>query len=256
MLGINKTYKINIVGNGRSGTNWIGRILASSKEIEATIEKDPVFEWSKRVALNEEKKQDYYNKIVWYYRWYKIKSYPNHYLDKSHTNLWIAKDLLQSFSDILFIAMVRNPYATVSSMLKHEGVLSWHKNWKKYPIPNKFLGITKNVEKKYDNISMAKKCSLRWKSHYKKVKKLNSESKKFMVVKYENLVTSTKKTIKNIEDFLELNEEIRGVEPNYKSLDKWINKLNRKQIKDIYEVTDVNPKSVSTFRKTLSEDFE
>jgi hypothetical protein len=69
----------------------------------------------------------------------------NFYLDKSHPNIWIADKIKEEFPEAKFVGIERNPFATVSSMLKHRGVMKWHRDWKSFPVPNRFLGIDGNI---------------------------------------------------------------------------------------------------------------
>ena len=46
-------------------------------------------------------------------------------------------------------------------MLLHEGVMKWIYNWKKYPVPNEFLGITSQNKNIYESLPIESKCTLR-----------------------------------------------------------------------------------------------
>ncbi len=131
--------KIFVLGTGKSGTHWLGNILNSSSEIKVNIEKKPIFVWVTQSALNKNKRRIFLPMIILYYNiipfFYKINL-----ADKSHPNLWLVDFLYKYVPNSYFIGIIRNPYATVSSMLLHEGVMKWIYNWKKYPIPNEFLG--------------------------------------------------------------------------------------------------------------------
>ena len=65
--------------------------------------------------------------------------------------------------------MERNPYATISSMLEHKGILVWQKNYKDFPLPNNFLGIKEEMISEYENLPVESQCALRWKSHIDKI---------------------------------------------------------------------------------------
>ncbi len=246
LLGKSLSKKIFIVGTGRSGTHWLGYILKHHPEIRATIEKNPGFRWSKEMALNHNKRNKNYSKMVWYYWWQHLCSVPRHYVDKSHPNLWITEKLNKTFEDALFLGIQRNPYATVSSMLNHEGVKKWHKKWKKFPIPNEFLGIKNGEKEKYENYSLTMKCAMRWKSHKIKMEEENKRLKNMLVVRHENLVTKTEGTAEKIKEFIGLEKDLEVEKVDYKTLDKWRKRLSKKDILDIEKVTGIHKSSVAT----------
>lgn len=167
--------KIFIVGTGRSGTHLVGYILGSHPDVRATIEVNPGFRWVTEMAINPSTREKHYWKLVWYYRWQHFRSVPNHYVDKSHPNLWIAHRLAETFPKALFLGIQRNPYATVASMINHEGVRKWHERWLEFPIPNRFLGIAESDVAEYEQRSLATKCAMRWKAHHDRLRVLNRE---------------------------------------------------------------------------------
>ncbi len=239
--------KILIIGTGRSGTHWLGYILGRHSEIRATIEVNPGFHWVTKMALDPSTRDQYYGKLTWYYRWQHLKSVPKHYLDKSHPNLWIADRLAETFDDVLFLGIQRNPYATVASMLNHQGVQKWHKKWKNFPLPNKFLGINKEDTNKYDNMSMTKKCAKRWKAHHDEMKKIKSKLKeKVMVINHENLIVDTRNTLDRIKNFIGLTSKLKVKNVNQRTLTKWKDRLADEDLKDIYDVTGIQSVDVVT----------
>src|SRR5262245_13442039 len=116
-----KRRPVFVVGTGRSGTHWLAYILQRHPEIRMTIEKEPMFGWSTRIALNPELSDRLLWKLILFYRIQFWISAPRHYLDKSHPNIWIAEDLARAFPDALFLGILRDPYGTVASMLRHKG---------------------------------------------------------------------------------------------------------------------------------------
>lgn len=94
------------------------------------------------------------------------KAYHRIYVDKSHPAIWFAKELKEKFPDSLFIAIVRNPYAVIASMMKHGGVRWWVEHWKDYPIPNNFLGISFDNLKDYEKMDIVERFAMRYKSHF------------------------------------------------------------------------------------------
>lgn len=228
---------IFILGTGRSGTHWLGYILENHPLIKATIEKKSIFRLVVKIALDSSKKEKLYPKLIKKYK-NQLDKYPNfHYLDKSHPNIWIAQDLLKTFPNAKFVGIIRNPYATISSMFLHKGVMSWIKNWNRYPIPNKFLGITEENSKFYDDFSLTKKCMLRWISHYNQMKFLQSHlNSSILVLSYEDLITIGYEPLKKIEKFLDLEIPLTIKKVKQESLNKWKKNLTDVQINEITEM--------------------
>lgn len=119
--------KVFILGTGRSGTHWLGYILESHPDCVATIETRGIFRRVTRMALDPTLRPRLLPGLLRRYRLRHALAVPSHYVDKSHPNLWLAEALADAFDDALFVGIVRNPYATVASMLRHEGVLEWHR---------------------------------------------------------------------------------------------------------------------------------
>lgn len=173
-FGILKTRPVFVIGSGRSGTHWVGYSLGNHPEVHATIEVEPMFGWSSSMALNPALENQLLGKLVRAYKWQLLKSIPRLYLDKTHPNIWIAEKLKKAFPQALFAGIERNPYPTVASMLKHKGVLAWHKRWREFPIPNRFLGISLETAQVYDDIPLASKSAMRWVAHHDRMNVLKS----------------------------------------------------------------------------------
>lgn len=247
LAGVLASQKIMIVGTGRSGTHWLARILGRHPKIRATIEVDPGFKWATEMAVDPSTKRRHYSKLVWFYRAQHLWSVPRHYVDKSHTNLWNAEELTETFSDILFLGIQRNPYATVASMLNHEGVQKWYRQWKDYPVPNEFLGIERSDVEHYEQLSMAVKCAKRWKAHYEEMKKCNEElGRLMMVADYERLVGKSQSVLREIEEFIGLEVPLSVGNVEYNALDKWKSRCSMNELRDIAEVTGIEPDEVAT----------
>jgi hypothetical protein len=234
--------KILIIGTGRSGTHWLGYILGRHPDIRSTIEVSPGFNWVTQMALDPSTRDQYYSKLVWYYRWQHLKSGTKHYLDKSHPNLWIADRLAETFDDALFLGIQRNPYATVASMLNHKGVKKWHKNWRSFPLPNKFLGISEDDISTYNEKSMVEKCAKRWKSHNKRMQKMDIKiGSRMIVINHEDLILNTESTLSRIENFIGLQDKLKVKKIDYTTINKWEDELTSGDIKEINRVTGKMP---------------
>ena len=127
LFGSSPTRPVFVIGTGRSGTHWLGYSLGNHPEVRATVEMKPMFGLSTRMALDASLESQLFGKLKRAYQWQLLRSAPRLYLDKSHPNIWIAEKLKDAFPKSQFVAIERNPYATVASMMKHKGVSAWHK---------------------------------------------------------------------------------------------------------------------------------
>lgn len=234
LSGSGESKKIFILGTGRSGTHWIGYTLGAHPEVRATVEARPAFGWSVQMALDPSQRDRLYPRIVQYYKLQHWLSAPKHYLDKSHTNIWIADRLAETFDDALFVAIKRNPYATVASMLRHVGVLEWHNTWREYPVPNPFLGIEAGAEDAYEQTPLAAQCAMRWVTHAERLDELGSLlGDKLMAIEYEDLFTNTEPVLDALSGFVGLDEPIPIPTIKAKSMDKWKRQLSDEEKEQI-----------------------
>jgi len=233
---------IFIVGNGRSGTHWLARTLKSHPNIRATIEYKPIFSIVTKMALDPPSQNRLYWKLVLRYMWEILKSYPNHYLDKSHPNIWLAERLKRTFSGALFVGIERDPYATIASMILHDGVNTLHKRWREFPIPNKFLGIDKENKDIYDNLPIAKNFALSWLSHHDRMNELRSVlGTSLKVINYEHFAKEPQKIIEDLRKFLGLPTPLEIPKVKQESLNKWENQLSSEQIRQITKIVGFIP---------------
>lgn len=238
----NKRLMVFVIGTGRSGTHWIGYILRNHPDIHVSIEKGDIFYKVTNMALNPSIKPELFPKVVKLYKEEYKKAEPKHYVDKSHPNIWLVEDLIETFPDVLFIGIKRDPYATVSSMLLHSGVRSWYKKWDSFPLPNHFLGITNQNIEKYMKLPLASKCALRWVSHMKRMEELETKlGSKLLVLSYEKLILDTEAEMKRLEEFLQLSTPIPMPKVKKESLNKWREKLSAKEIKNIKQIVGQEP---------------
>ena len=231
-----------VIGTGRSGTHWLGYSLGDHPEVQATIEVHPMFMLSTRMALNPSLEDELFGKLVRVYCRQIFRSAPKLYLDKSHPNIWIAEKLLRAFPRALFVAIERNPYATVSSMMKHEAVSAWHKRWREFPIPNRFLGITEEIAKTYDSIPFPSQCAIRWVAHRDRIRQLRGIlGDQLLVISYETFAHETRRIIQELQEFLGLAAPIPIPNVRTESLDKWKAHLTDQQVHEIRDVVGFGP---------------
>ncbi len=226
--------KIFVLGTGRSGTHWLGYILAAHPDVKATIEKPGLFHNVTTAAIDQQKRKKLVRKIVRQYRWEHAKVAPKYYLDKSHPNLWLAEDLMHSFDDAVFVCIVRSPYAVTASSFKHANVNKRFKTWRSYPVPNELLGIHEDNVSEYADLSLAGRSAVRWAAHCKRIYELQkAHPDRVAVVNYEKLITDHKTQLPKLKKVIGLSRNIPSPTIRKESLDKWKNELSDEDIKDI-----------------------
>ena len=230
--------KIFIIGCGRSGTHWLGYILSGHPDIRVTIEKKAVFARVTAMALDNSKIRRHLKPLIRRYRLEHALVSPRHYADKSHPNIWFVEELASVFHRAFFVGIQRGPYGTVSSMLKHKGVLSWYDRWEKFPVPNRFLGITPANIEAYRKLSLAGKCAMRWVSHAERMKEIKENfPERAHIIQYEKLILETQEELCRLQEFLGLSAPIPVPEVKAGSLDKWRSGLTAEDCADIERVT-------------------
>lgn len=231
-----------VIGTGRSGTHWLGYSLANHPEVRSTVEEEPMFGLSKKIALNPPLEDELFDKLVKAYRKQLDKTRKPVYLDKSHPNIWIAERLKAAFPDALFVAIERNPYATVASMMKHRAVSAWHARWREFPLPNRFLGISTEDAKHYDELPLPSQCAKRWVAHHERLNLLRERlGSALFQVSYETFANSPESVIQDLQRFLRLENPLPLPDVKSESLDKWKTQLTAEQIKQIENIVGFPP---------------
>lgn len=227
-----------VVGSGRSGTHLVGHILESFPAIRITIERPPMFQWATAMALDPRRKPELLPRLVERYREEARASSPRMYADKSHPNLWLVPELAEAFPDARFIGVVRDPFATVASMLKHDGVLEWLRRWREFPVPNSFLGITGEISTTYDELSLPTRCALRWRAHRDRLDRLRPAlgPERLHVVEYERLVLAPDETIGALAGFLGLPAPAEPPRIRRDGLERWRDELSAEALGDVARV--------------------
>jgi len=242
IVGRSHTKPVFVIGTGRSGTHWLGYSLEAHPEIYATIEAQPMFDLSTRIALNETLESRLLVKLLAVYKFQLLKAAPRIYMDKTHPNIWIAEKLHRAFPHARFLGIERNPYATVASMMKHGGVSAWHRRWREFPVPNRFLGITEEIAPLYDDLPFASQCAMRWQAHHNKLNELKGTlGPALLTVSYEEFAHNPKEVTEGIQHFLGLRAPIPVPEVKVDSLDKWRDALSDSDVANIERVVGFPP---------------
>lgn len=229
-----RSRKIFVLGTGRSGTHWLGHILAGHPEMHVDFEKAPIFPWVTEVALDPGAKPRLLPRILRQYRAEHALASPRHYVDKTHPTIWIAEELAEAFPEALFVGIRRSPYGTVASMLQHDGVMSWIHDWRRYPLPNAFLGIGEGEAERYESLSLAARCALRWRSHSERLDAVGRRlGERCLALDYESLQDDTERQLARLTGFLGLADPIPLPEIRRASRDRWRQELSAQQIAEI-----------------------
>jgi len=225
---------IFVVGTGRSGTHWLGHILESHPALKVTVERQPMFGWSKSMALNATLEAELMPRLVERYRLAQAASLPLRYADKSHPNLWFTSTLAQHFPGARFIGVQRGVHAVVASMLRHSGVLRSIEHWQTFPVPNRFLGITSDNRLAYKNLSVVERCTLRWLAHRDELLRLKQQHPgDFLLLDYELLMQDTTQQLIVLQEFLGEDQPFPETAVKTTSLNKWRDQLSERQIAQI-----------------------
>lgn len=222
-----------IVGCGRSGTNWLANIIDQHPDVFATIEHPDIFPVVTECALDPTDKREKLKPVFDLYR--KHASENKIYLDKSHPNLWHIDLIREEFPGAKFIGIQRDVYGVVSSMMQHEGCLQWVKNWKDYPLPNRFLGVTEETAEDYDKMSLMERCVWRWCSH-KDIIDESSLWRDSHLVEYDVITMSHNYAMNAIRRFM--GTDIPNGTPNKTCLTKCYDTLDAKTGLKIVEACD------------------
>lgn len=224
-----------VIGTGRSGTHLIGRTIGSSPKVDAHIESTDFFKKFTHLAVNYENSNTSgeFHKLLESYQKFLNKSSKKIILEKTHPNIWFAESIQNAMENAYFIGIKRDPYATVSSMLKHKGVLQWYEALDQTK-PNKSLGITAQNKAIFKDLPLESKCALRWKSHTEELIRLKSLlGDRYLLIDYESFYEPNLTFLDEFNTMIheDLEFEVEPLKPD--SLEKWKKSLSSQQIENI-----------------------
>lgn len=223
-----------IMGTGRSGTHWLGEILASHPEVQANIEQPPIFEWVTEMAVSPDSESLLFPRATALYATLSYFAAPRIFVDKSHPSIWIAEKLQQSFPSGKFLGIIRDVYPTVASMLQHNEVRYWVENWKKFPVPNRFLGVTTENCAKYEILPTPAKCAVRWLAHKNQLERLQKNlGSQMLFLRYEDMQGDLASSLFLLEKFLGLKTGFSAQRIKSESMDKWKKVLSSEDVASI-----------------------
>ena len=232
------SHKVFILGMGRSGTHFLARALGQHEGIAVNIEDRVIFPAIVSAGLYPRRERFLLPAIELGLRIRHAQVAPAHLVDKSHPALWLAEALARRLPSSRFIGLVRSPYATVASALRHKGVSGWHDNWRDYPIPNRFLGISEDVASEYDSLTRVEQLALRWRAHTDELRRLEGLfGARMLLMKYESLVLRPEDELERVARFLQLSTPIPSPAPNLASLDRWKRELDTEAVSAVARLT-------------------
>lgn len=226
-----------VIGSGRSGTHLIGRIIGSHPDVHAYIEEDKFFPLVTKIATNPRYRRKIPKLLKVYKRDFNKVTAP-FILEKSHPNIWLVEELMEAFSNSLFVGIYRDVYSTTSSMLLHEGVSSWFEKLPNDQI-NNFLGITEKNLSLYKDLTIEEKCAMRWLSHKNRLLALEREfPTRVKVFNYNELLENQQAQLADLSQFLNITNRFKPEEFNLESLTKWKENLTVAQIEHIDRILE------------------
>ena len=231
--------KVFITGCGRSGTHWLARTFNNHPKFFTTIEKKPIILFARMLASDKSRCDELLPKIYKEYE-QELKTHPNkHYLDKSQQIIWFIHYIVKRYPDALFLGIQREPYAAISSMLVHGGIPRTLNTWNKFPVPNRYFGISKSISKDYDQLSTVERCALYWLTHKLRLRIVkNTFMDKVKIIQYEKFATDTKKTLSEITTFIGLDKQLCSEDVTIESLTKWKSSMCVSDVNKIKGIVD------------------
>jgi hypothetical protein len=203
-----------VIGNGRTGTNWLGSILLSHSNVTGANERQPEFSLVTNLALripllDSKQYSQQLNKVINQYRSRsestRTQTRMLYHSDKSHPSIWFAQDLLRNFPGAKFLGIERCVYPTVASCVRHHGVSAWFRHQDLLSTPNAFLGITQSNLQMFPVFPLHVQCALRWASHQQQYQHLVPTLRdSFFLTDYRQLALHQTEELQRLQDFLGL----------------------------------------------------
>jgi hypothetical protein len=226
---------IFIIGCARSGTTWLGQILAQSETLRVTIEDPIIFPLVDEAVLYVHRRPELVQRLVSLYRAQIALAGASIYVDKSHQNIWLVELLDLAFPCARYVAIERMPYATIASMMRHPGACHHFIHWHNYPLPNRHLGIEQSHASGYDALPLSIKCALRWRSHHERLVELHELlGDRLQVIRYQRLVEDTETELNRLAAFV--GAPLPAITAQRAPLEKWRKVLSKPQQARIDEV--------------------
>jgi len=201
-----------LVGNGRSGTCFIGNSLNNHPQLACAIEDSLVFYPSLLLAMDQDLQND--SRFVRHFKaCYDALTarYKGHvYIDKCHQHALNIDFLKKLYPEAKFLHVIRDGRDVVLSMLEHKMIKSFFSerfvNINSH-FPSKWYGIeSKEHYLKWREMSLSCKCAMRWVSWVKTASESLRKAKpdNNITIKYEDLLDQPRNYSDFICDFFEV----------------------------------------------------
>ena len=210
---------IFVVGSGRCGSCWSGRILDGHPEIRCTIEKAPQFHIAATLALWPSRLPELWPELLEAYA-SELRTHPElHYADKTHPLIWQWERLSNEYPEAWFWVMRRGAERTVSSMLKHGAIRErFERSWSTAEFPSRSLGVGPGREKEYSGMHLIERAAWKWAAHNCECERLLRLHPRSFEVRYEELVQNGDALLESVRQKLGLREPFPNHGPRSTSL--------------------------------------
>jgi len=222
---------IFVVGSGRCGSCWLGRILDSHPEIRCTIEEPPQFQIAASLALWPSYMPSMWSQLLEAYE-RELKVQPDlHYADKSHPLLWQWERLVRHYPGCWFLVLRRGAERTVASMMKHGSIRErFQSTWTSAEVPCQTLGIGPGKQGEYGRMCLEERAALRWVAHDVEAQRLLNSYPNSVEVCYERLVKNGSEVLGCVQERLGLAQPFPDHRPHSRSLGPVLRPFQREKM--------------------------
>jgi hypothetical protein len=209
---------IAIASCGRSGTKWLVRELGRSAAISTSGEVKPLFHWILAYCHGMRHAwryvRDGYRELA------AAHDTPLH-LNKCSPVLWLADRLLQELPSMRFLALVRDPYAVVSSSLGHDGIRARLQNAPSDGWPNLAVGVRGPPDlAAMTRLGLAGRAAWKWCAVRREQERLaDLHPDRVRIVRFEDAILAPETTAAALSDWLGV--KIPPPMGNPDVIDKW-----------------------------------
>lgn len=220
------TPKVFILSTGRAGAHWLAHLLDAHPNVFLGSEKQSLADWISAIDAFPERRETVLPKLVRHYRYEHAVVAPKLYIDTHHAHVWIAEHLAEAFAEARFIAIRRNVFASVASMLRHH-------DHRPAP-PARFLDMKLEAAGDAERLPPAARYALHWRARVQRLDELKPVlGNRYCTISYEALHGDPRGTLEELASFLGLAEPIPLPQIDHEPLYRWRSELRHDQIESI-----------------------